>query len=82
MPFLRDMPADFKYVLGLHERAAAGIGLGYSLGTGKAVFVNLTPLPVPAMGFRQLSMPGMAMCLWLSPPGSRIGDTFWRIHFW
>ena len=41
LPFLRDMPADFKYVLGLHERAAAGMGLGYSLGTGKAVFVNL-----------------------------------------
>ena len=41
LPFLRDMPADFKYVLGLHERAAAGMGLGYSLGKGKAVFVNL-----------------------------------------
>jgi benzoylformate decarboxylase len=41
LPFLRDMPADFKYVLGLHERAAAGMGIGYSLGKGKAVFVNL-----------------------------------------
>jgi benzoylformate decarboxylase len=41
LPFLRDMPADFKYVLGLQERVAAGIGLGYSLGKGKAAFVNL-----------------------------------------
>jgi benzoylformate decarboxylase len=41
LPFLRDMPADFKYVLGLHERAAAGMGLGYAMGTRKAAFVNL-----------------------------------------
>ena len=41
LPFLRDMPSDFKYVLGLHERAAAGMALGYALAKGKAVFVNL-----------------------------------------
>jgi benzoylformate decarboxylase len=41
LPFLRDMPADFKYVLGLHERAAAGMALGYAMGKGKAAFVNL-----------------------------------------
>jgi benzoylformate decarboxylase len=41
LPFLRDMPADFKYVLGLQERVAAGMALGYALGTKKAVFVNL-----------------------------------------
>jgi benzoylformate decarboxylase len=41
LPFLRDMPADFKYVLGLHERAAAGMALGYSLAKGNAAFVNL-----------------------------------------
>jgi benzoylformate decarboxylase len=41
LPFLRDMPPDFKYVLGLHERVAAGMALGYSLGKGDAVFVNL-----------------------------------------
>ena len=41
LPFLRDMPPDFKYVLGLHERVAAGMALGYSLGARKAVFVNL-----------------------------------------
>jgi benzoylformate decarboxylase len=40
-PFLRDMPSDFKYVLGLHERVAAGMGLGYAMATGKAAFVNL-----------------------------------------
>jgi benzoylformate decarboxylase len=41
LPFLRDMPADFKYILGLHERVAAGMALGYSLATRKGVFVNL-----------------------------------------
>ncbi len=41
LPFLRDMPPDFKYVLGLQERVAAGMALGYSLGSRKAVFVNL-----------------------------------------
>ena len=41
LPFLRDMPSDFQYVLGLHERAAAGMALGYSMGKGQAVFVNL-----------------------------------------
>ncbi len=41
LPFLRDMPPDFKYVLALHERSAAGIALGYSLGRREAAFVNL-----------------------------------------
>ncbi len=41
LPFLRDMPPDFKYVLGLHERSAAGMALGYAMGRGKAAFVNL-----------------------------------------
>jgi benzoylformate decarboxylase len=41
LPFLRDMPSDFRYILGLHERTAAGMALGYSVGTGKAAFVNL-----------------------------------------
>jgi benzoylformate decarboxylase len=41
LPFLRDMPSDFKYVLGLHERVAAGMALGYSLGIRQPVFVNL-----------------------------------------
>ena len=41
LPFLRDMPSEFEYVLGLHERSAAGMALGYALGTAKAAFVNL-----------------------------------------
>lgn len=41
LPFLRDMPPDFKYFLALHERSAAGIALGYAMGNGKAAFVNL-----------------------------------------
>lgn len=41
LPFLRDMPPDFKYFLALHERSAAGIALGFAMGLGKAAFVNL-----------------------------------------
>lgn len=41
LPFLRDMPADFKYFLALQERSAAGIALGYAMGKGRAAFVNL-----------------------------------------
>ena len=41
LPFLRDMPQDFRYVLALHERCAAGIALGYAMARGKAAFVNL-----------------------------------------
>jgi benzoylformate decarboxylase len=41
LPFLRDMPADFKYVLALHERVAAGMAIGYAIGRREAAFVNL-----------------------------------------
>lgn len=41
LPFLRDMPDDFHYVLALHERVAAGIALGYAMGRGQTAFVNL-----------------------------------------
>lgn len=41
LPFLRDMPTDFQYVLALHERTAIGMGLGYAMARGKAAFVNV-----------------------------------------
>ena len=41
LPFLRDMPSEIQYVLGLHERTAAGMALGYAMATGEAAFVNL-----------------------------------------
>jgi benzoylformate decarboxylase len=41
LPFLRDMPPDFQYVLGLHERTSIGMGLGYAMAKGKAAFVNV-----------------------------------------
>ena len=41
LPFLKDLPADFQYVLALHERSAAGIALGYAMAKGTAAFVNL-----------------------------------------
>jgi benzoylformate decarboxylase len=41
LPFLRDFPEDFRYVLALHERSAAGIALGYAMGRREPAFVNL-----------------------------------------
>jgi benzoylformate decarboxylase len=41
LPFLRDMPPDFQYVLALHERTAIGMALGYAMARGKAAFVNV-----------------------------------------
>jgi benzoylformate decarboxylase len=54
LPFLKDMPADFEYVLGLHERAAAGIGLGYALGRNEAAFVNLHSIASAGNGLSTL----------------------------
>jgi benzoylformate decarboxylase len=54
LPFLRDMPADFKYVLGLHERSAAGMALGYALATGQAAFANLHSIASSGNGLSSL----------------------------
>jgi benzoylformate decarboxylase len=54
LPFLRDMPSDFKYVLALHERSAAGMALGYALGKGKAAFVNLHSIASAGNGLSAL----------------------------
>jgi benzoylformate decarboxylase len=48
------MPSDFKYVLGLHERVAAGMGLGYAMATGKAAFVNLHSIASSGNGLSTL----------------------------
>ena len=54
LPFLKDMPAGFDYVLGLHERSAAGIGLGYALGRNDAAFVNLHSIASAGNGLSAL----------------------------
>jgi benzoylformate decarboxylase len=54
LPFLRDMPADFRYVLGLHERSAAGMALGYAMAKGQAVFANLHSIASSGNGFSAL----------------------------
>lgn len=41
LPFLKDLPADFRYVLGLHEGVAMGMADGYAQATGKPALVNL-----------------------------------------
>lgn len=41
IPFLADLPADFEFVLGLHEQVVVGLAEGYSRATGEPVLVNL-----------------------------------------
>ena len=41
LPFLKDFPADFRYILGLHEGAVVGMADGFALASGKPAFVNL-----------------------------------------
>jgi benzoylformate decarboxylase len=54
LPFLHDMPSEFKYVLGLHERSAAGMALGYAMARGKAAFVNLHSIASAGNGLSAL----------------------------
>lgn len=41
LPFLKDFPDDFEYILGLHEGVVLGMADGYALSTGEPVMVNL-----------------------------------------
>jgi benzoylformate decarboxylase len=41
LPFLKDFPSDFRYVLGLHEGVAVGMADGYAQATGKPALINL-----------------------------------------
>jgi benzoylformate decarboxylase len=41
LPFLDRFPADFRYVLGLHEGAVLAMADGYAQATGRPAFVNL-----------------------------------------
>ncbi len=41
LPFLKNFPNDFEYILGLQEGVVLGIADGYSQATGKPVLVNL-----------------------------------------
>ena len=41
LKFLSEMPADFEYILGLHEGAVISMADGYSLASGNPAFVNL-----------------------------------------
>ena len=45
LPFLKDFPEDFNYVLALQEATALGMAEGYAQGTGRAALVNLHTAP-------------------------------------
>lgn len=41
LPFLKDFPEDFEYILALQESTVVGIADGYALASGQAAIVNL-----------------------------------------
>lgn len=41
LPFLKDFPKDFHYILGWHEGDVVGMADGYNMATGKPACVNL-----------------------------------------
>jgi benzoylformate decarboxylase len=41
LPFLKDFPKDFRYILGLHEGAVVGMADGFAQANGKPALVNL-----------------------------------------
>ena len=41
LPFLKNFPEDFKYILALHEGAAVSMADGYAQASGQVGFVNL-----------------------------------------
>jgi benzoylformate decarboxylase len=41
LPFLKNFPADFRYILGLHEGAVVGMADGFAQATGRPALVNL-----------------------------------------
>ncbi|MCH8530378.1 MAG: benzoylformate decarboxylase [Saccharospirillum sp.] len=41
LPFLKNFPSDFRYILGLQEGAVLGMADGYALATGQPTLVNL-----------------------------------------
>jgi benzoylformate decarboxylase len=45
MAFLNDLPADFRYILGLHEGAVVAMADGYAQATGTPTLVNLHSAP-------------------------------------
>ena len=54
LPFLKDMPEGVQYILALHERAAAGMALGYAMATQTAAFVNLHSIASAGNGLSAL----------------------------
>jgi benzoylformate decarboxylase len=45
IPFLTDLPADIRFVLGLHEGTVVGMAAGYAIARGEPALVNLHTAP-------------------------------------
>ena len=72
LPFLADFPADFRYVLGLHEGAAVGMADGYAQASGRPALVNLHTAPGRRQrDGRDLQRAGQQVAARRSPRASR-----------
>jgi benzoylformate decarboxylase len=53
-PFLAEFPADFRYILGLHEAVVVAMADGFAQASGNAAFVNLHTAPGVGNGMGSL----------------------------
>lgn len=53
-PFLTRFPADFRYILGLHEAVVVAMADGFAQATGEAAFINLHTAPGVGNGMGSL----------------------------
>ena len=81
LPFLKDMPSDFKYVLGLHERAAAGIALGFAMAKREAALVNLHSIASVGNGLSAIIDAHYCQTPLVVTAGSKIAGTCLPNHF-
>src|SRR5208337_2988277 len=75
--FLKDFPADFRYVLGLHEASVVNMAVGYALAGDRAALVNLhTAAGMGNAMARRSSTPTTPRPRWSSRPANSTGR--WR----
>jgi benzoylformate decarboxylase len=75
LPLLRDFPADFRYILALHEGAAVAMADGFARATGRPALVNLHAAAGSGNAMGTLTNTQSGQPRSSLPPGSKGGAT-------
>ena len=73
LPFLKDFPDDFTYVLALQEAVAVGMADGWAQVTGRPAFVNLHTTPGVVWRFTNAGLPPA----WAQPSAMPTATASW-----